>query len=342
MSEKLENSPETPRDYVRLFLSGMAMGAADIVPGVSGGTMAFILNIYEDLINSIKSFNFDVVKLLLKFKIKDAIDAMHWKFLLPLGGGIGASIITLSSILSYFLENEAVYLFSFFFGLVIASIIAIGAKIEDWTVITGGALVGGAVVAGVIVSLVPAEASHDPLSLFLSGSIAIVAMILPGISGSFILLILGQYEYVLESVHELRIFDLMMVALGCAVGIIIFSRILSYLLKNYREPVIAILVGFMIGSLLKIWPWKEVLESKLIDGEEVVLREKIIAPNGDMSEILLAVGLMFLGFLIVSALEHQQSKSNPVFVGVQRLLGQSSANDEPMPEIEQHAEVEQV
>ncbi len=321
MSEKLENSPETPRDYLRLFLSGMAMGAADIVPGVSGGTMAFILNIYEDLINSIKSFNLDVVKLLLKFQIKDAMDAMHWKFLLPLGAGIGASIVTMSSLLSYLLENEAIYLFSFFFGLVIASIIAIGGKIENWTALTGGALVGGAVVAGIIVSLVPAEASHDPLSLFLSGSIAIVAMILPGISGSFILLILGQYEYVLESVHELRIFDLMMVALGCAVGIVIFSRILSYLLKNYHEPIIAVLVGFMVGSLLKIWPWKEVLESKLIDGEEVVLREKIIAPTGNASEILFAVGLMVLGFLIVSLLEHQQSKSNPVFVRIERLLG---------------------
>ena len=333
MSEKLENSPETPRDYLRLFLSGMAMGAADIVPGVSGGTMAFILNIYEDLINAIKSFNLDVVKLALQFKVKDTMDAVHWKFLLPLGAGIGASIILLSSLLSYLLENETVYLFSFFFGLVIASIVAVGAKIENWTALTGGALIGGAVVAGIIVSLVPAEASHDPLSLFLSGAIAIVAMILPGISGSFILLILGQYEYVLESVHERRIFDLMMVALGCAVGIIIFSRILSYLLKNYREPVISVLVGFMIGSLLKIWPWKEVLESKLIDGEDVILREKIIAPSGEAGEILLAVALMFLGFLVVSTIEHQQSKSNPVFLGVQRLLGKPPANTrEPVAE----------
>lgn len=334
MSEQLENSPKTSRDYVRLFLSGMAMGAADIVPGVSGGTMAFILNIYEDLINSIKSFNLDVVKLLLQFKIKDALDAMPLNFLIPLVGGIGTSIILFSSILSYFLENETVYLFAFFFGLVIASIIAIGAKIEDWSVITGGALVGGAVAAGVIVNLVPAEASHDPLTLFFSGAIAIVAMILPGISGSFILLILGQYEYVLESVHELRIFDLMMVALGCGVGIIFFSRLLSYLLKKYREPVIATLVGFMIGSLLKIWPWKEILESKLIDGEEVTLREKIIAPTGEVSEVLLAVGLMVLGFLIVSFIEHQQSKTNPVFVSIQRLLGISNppAEIEPVTE----------
>lgn len=335
MSDQPNNSPKTIPEYVRLFFSGMAMGAADIVPGVSGGTMAFILDIYEDLLNAIKSFNTDVIRLLLQFKIKEALSLVHWRFLLAVGGGIGTSILAFSGILSWTLDNEPEFLFAFFFGLVLASVIAIGVRIENWKPIVLGSLVGGAVAAYIIVGAVPAQADHDPLTLFLSGTVAIMAMILPGISGSFILLILGQYEYVLESVTELRILDLSFVAMGCVVGIVFFSRLLSWLLTRYRDIVIAVLVGFMVGSLRKIWPWKETLETAIDrHGETYAIREKNILPDLVSAEFALALALFILGIVLVSFIEHQKSKSNPVVVLLGRLMGKKSVATVEAPTVE--------
>ncbi|MCI0710552.1 MAG: DUF368 domain-containing protein [Chloroflexi bacterium] len=306
----MSNQPQTPRDYFRLFFSGLAMGSADIVPGVSGGTMAFILDIYEDLLNAIKSFNLDVIKHLLQFKIREAIDLTHWRFLLPLGAGIGTAVLALSGILSWLLDNEPVFLFSFFLGLVVASIVAVGARIEGWRPPVIGSLIGGTVVAYWIVGLVPAEVSHSPLNLFLSGVVAIMAMILPGISGSFILLILGQYEYALESVKELRILDLATLAAGCVVGITFFSRILSFLLARYHTVMIAALVGFMVGSLRKIWPWKEAAE-KTVETHGESFGEVNVLPDFASSEFLFALALFIVGFVLVSFLEHQRTHNNP-------------------------------
>lgn len=315
---ELENHPRTPLQYVRLFLVGAAMGTADPIPGVSGGTMAFILGIYEDLLKAIKSFSLDWLKLLLQFKFKAAIDHIPWQFLLPLGAGLGLAALLLANVISWLLENARVPLFAFFFGLIVASIIAIGARVR-WSLVPGVMLVLGTVVALVIVNLIPLDMPHDPLTLFLSGTIAIIAMILPGISGSFILLILGQYEYIINAVKDLDVLTILPVALGSVVGLLSFARILSWLLKRYEHPTIAALVGFMLGSLYKIWPWKIVLETRIDrHGDVVPLIEENVLPNFASQEFLLALLLCVVGFVLVTMLDHLQSKSNPLLSWIGR------------------------
>lgn len=295
--------PKTPAEYLRLFLTGFAMGSADIVPGVSGGTIAFISGVYETLLNAIKSFDLTALRLGLKFDIKGLLNHIPWQFLLALGLGIGVAVLTLSSILENLLETQPTYVFAFFGGLIIASVVAIGFKVK-WTVSTIIALIVGAIAAFLIAGLEalnPATVSHELPVLFLSGVIAIMAMILPGISGSFILLILGQYEYILAAVTRRDIVSLIAVALGCAVGIIGFSRILSWLLKHYEQLTIATLVGFMLGSLRTIW-------DRASAGTELM-------PEFGATEIIIAVVLVIVGFLFVSLIDHVASGDNPVFRG---------------------------
>lgn len=309
----MNHQPEnTPKSSLRLFLTGMAMGTADVIPGVSGGTIAFILGIYEELINAIKSFDVQLVRLLVQRKITEALDHVPWRFLLALFLGIGTAIFSLAHLVSWLLENQPVYLFSTFFGLILASVVAVAATIP-WSLREGIAVVGGTIAALIIVNLVPLDMSHDPITLFLSGMVAIMAMILPGISGSFILLILGQYNHVLNAVKELDIVTIAVVGAGAAVGLMGFARILSWLLKRYHEPTIAALVGFMVGSLWKIWPWKVVLETRLDrHGEEVPIVEANVLPAFASTEFLVALALCIVGFFVVCVLDHLQSQSNPV------------------------------
>jgi putative membrane protein len=313
-------SPKTGRDYLRIFLSGFVMGSADIVPGVSGGTMAFILGIYEALLNGIKSVNVEVIRLVLTAKIKEAMALVPWRFLLTLAAGIAAAVLTLVNALSWMLENEPEFLFAFFFGLVLASIIAVGAKITYWTLPIIVGLVIGAVGAFFLVGLTPSgdEANHSLIVLFLSGMVAIMAMILPGISGSFILLLLGQYEYVVNAVKDFNLLDVFAVGLGALVGITGFSRILSWLLARYEMLTIAVLTGVMIGSLRKIWPWREAGTANVEEHTEFFTREALPEINGDF---WIAVALIVFGFIVVTALDHLQSKSNPVVLGLQKLMG---------------------
>lgn len=308
MTESSKRS-RTPKEYARLFGTGLAMGAADIVPGVSGGTMAFIMGIYEELINAIKSFNVKLAQLLFQGKIKAVFDHIPWQFLIVLFAGIGTAIITLANGIEWMLTNETELLFSFFFGLIVASIIAVGSKVQ-WSAFTGIMVLVGAVVAFVIVGLIPLDMPNDPVTLFFSGMIAIMAMILPGISGSFLLLILGQYDFVLESVSSLNLLAIIPVGLGAIVGIMGFSRILSWLLRNYEQATIAVLVGFMVGSLRKIWPWKEVLETRVDrHGEIVPLIERNILPNFAAGAFWLALGLAVIGFIVVTVIDRQQARS---------------------------------
>ena len=315
LDHKDHSHPKKLWDYVRLFLTGFAMGAADIVPGVSGGTMAFILGVYEDLINGIKSFNPQAARLAMAGKFNQLINEhIPLRFLIALGAGIGVAIIALSGLLSRTLDDPTgrIYLFAFFFGLVIASIVAIGLKVK-WSPLTLVTLIAGAVIAFAIVNLVPAAADPTPINLFIAGMIAICAMILPGISGSFILLIMGHYDNVLSAVGERDFITVGIVGVGAVVGIIIFSRVLSWLLKRYYGPTVAALVGFMIGSLWKIWPWKECLASDLDrHGDFRCLVEQNLLPDGS-SNVALAIGLMIFGFLLVSFLDHLQSGQNPLF-----------------------------
>lgn len=318
----------TLRDYLKVFFIGFAMGTADLVPGVSGGTMAFILGIYEELLDGIKSFNLTTLRLALAARLREALDLIPWRFLLALGLGILTAIFSLSSLLSYLLENEREYLYAFFFGLILASIIAVSMQISRWNLTTIIPLIIGAVLAYLLSGLAPSGAdSHTTPVLFFSGMIAIMAMILPGISGSFILLLLGQYEFVLNAVKDFDLKTIFTVALGCVIGLMGFSRLLSWLLKHYHQPTIAALIGFMIGALRKIWPWQETtISNKVEEGSALAEHAseftRAVLPESFFSaEVALALALAALGFLLVSFMDHLQSRQNPVIVGASRLLG---------------------
>ena len=291
------------KDYAVLTLKGMAMGAADVVPGVSGGTIAFIAGIYDELINSIKSINMHSLKLLFTGKIAAFWKAVHGNFLFALLLGIAISVFSLAKLITYLLLNEPVLVWSFFFGLVLASTWFVTKDIKGWNWKTVAGFVGGAVIAYYITVATPAETSTNLMFIFLCGAIAICAMILPGISGSFILVLLGKYFYVMEAVKTLDLVVLGVFAFGAALGITSFSRVLSYALKNFRNITLSVLSGFMLGSLNKVWPWKEV-EKLVSDGHEVMI-EHNIAPNTEVAE---AVVLMLIGFILVYVLEKISAK----------------------------------
>ncbi|NJN15175.1 MAG: DUF368 domain-containing protein [Oscillochloris sp.] len=313
----MQPSDTSPRTFsaIRLFFTGFAMGIADLIPGVSGGTMAFILGIYEQLLGAIKSFNLNLLRLIAKLQWREALGQIPWRFLIPLGFGLAAAVLSMARLMQYLLENQPVYLFSFFFGLIIASILAVGLTV-NWRPTALVSLLIGTIAAYIIVGLVPLNMPNDPVTLFFSGAIAIMAMILPGISGSFILLILGQYAYVLNAVSDLNLLVVLPVAAGAVVGLLGFARVLSWLLNHYHDVTVAALVGFMAGSLRKIWPWKEVLET-MVDrhGEIVPIRERNILPDFAGPEVWIALGLAIIGFLLLSFIDHLQTGKNPIFRG---------------------------
>jgi putative membrane protein len=315
MSEKKDLSkPSTPLEYIRLFFTGFVIGSADLVPGVSGGTMAFILGVYEELLDGIKSFNLQAIRLALGKKFGELFEHIPFRFLIALGLGVATAVLLLAGVLSSILDDPTgrIYLFAFFFGLVVASIIAVAIKLK-WSLLTIIPLIITTIVAFLIVNLTPVVGDPTPINLFIAGMIAICAMIMPGISGSFILLIMGYYNHVLTAVSNRDFVTVAIVAAGCAVGIIIFSRVLSWLLKHYYQPTVAALVGFMIGSLWKIYPWKNcTLEGLDRHGDVICLAEANYIPEAS-SAILIALGLAVAGFLLVSFLDHLQSRENPVF-----------------------------
>lgn len=304
--------PETPAQYARLFFTGLTMGAADTVPGVSGGTVAFVLGVYGDLLHAIKSFNIVTIRLALTFKLAALFAAIPWRFLLVLGAGIATSVLTLVQFIEPIVDEKTepafTYLFALFMGLVLGSAVAIIPKIRRWTPVGITALVIGAVAAFAIVGLTPSQGSDHPLALFLSGAAAIVAMILPGISGSSILLVLGQYSVVLEAVSERNILAVAAVGLGALVGLVVFSRVLTWLLRRFEQTVIAVLIGFVIGSLRAVWPWK----AAVIEGGEIVQTVNV-APDVAASSFYVALVLIVFGFLLVNIVDHLASRQNPVF-----------------------------
>ena len=280
------------------------MGASDVVPGVSGGTMAFILGIYEELINAIKSFDLKSLRLLVTLKIRAFIDHISWQFLLSVGLGILTAIFTLAKGLAWLLQNTPVLIWSFFLGLILASVVTVSRRIKKWQPLTWACLFGGLIGLYFLVGLVPGTTPNDLWFLFLSGAVAICAMILPGISGSFILVLMGKYQYVLEAVNERNLLVLFVVAAGACVGIAAFSRLLGWLLNKYHDLMVAFLTGLMLGSLRKIWPWKETLES-LTDshGKTVPIIQANIVPAQWNGEVLFALCLMVAGFLVVFVLD---------------------------------------
>ena len=281
------------------------MGASDVVPGVSGGTMAFILGIYEELINSIKSIDLNVIRLALTLKLKEVFAIVPWRFLLAVFSGILLAIFSLAKGLEWLLENQPVLIWSFFFGLVIASCFTVSKRVKNWNAATLTALILSAIGAFILVGLVPVSTPDELWFIFLSGVIAICAMILPGISGSFILVLLGKYQTILSAVNNRDFLTLFVFMLGAAIGIITFARFISWLFNRYHDLTVAVLIGLMVGSLRKVWPWKETI-STILDrhGEEIPLVQHNILPVNFNAEVIFAIGLVILGIVVVIGLEN--------------------------------------
>lgn len=297
------------KDYVVLMLKGMGMGAADVVPGVSGGTIAFIVGIYDELINSIKSINLESLKLFFTGKWGAFWKKINGNFLFFLLAGIGISVFSLAKLITWLLVDHPILVWSFFFGLVLASTWFVSKDIKEWkSWKTWIAFVVGVVVAFYITVATPAETPSNLLFIFVCGAIAICAMILPGISGSFILVLLGKYFFIMDAVKTLDVVVMVVFAAGACIGITSFSRILSYALAHFRNITLAVLTGFMLGSLNKVWPWKEVVET-FVDshGEVKPLVEHNILPNAYVPE---AVVLMVVGFFLVYFLEKLSAKTS--------------------------------
>ncbi|NLP58180.1 DUF368 domain-containing protein [Lutibacter sp. B1] len=300
-------------NYIVITLKGVAMGAADVVPGVSGGTIAFISGIYEELLTSISSINIATLKLLKSKGIKAAWEAINGNFLIALLSGIFISIISLAKLISWLLEHKPILVWSFFFGLVLASILYVAKQITKWNIVTVILLLAGAILAYYITTLQPLISENSsPLFLFLAGALAICAMILPGISGAFILVLLGAYKPVLDAVHTKNLQLLAVLAAGAIVGLLSFSKILKWLFSHYRNFTLAILTGFILGSLNKIWPWKKVLETKMFGDKTIVIKEVSVSPlsfDGN-PQLTTALMLSILGFAVILILEKLANSIN--------------------------------
>lgn len=300
------------KDYIIITLKGIAMGAADVVPGVSGGTIAFISGIYEELLSSISNINFSLLKTLRKEGIKKAWSQLNGNFLAALFIGVFISILSLAKLVKWMLENEPVLLWSFFFGLVLASVIYVAKQITKWNVSVFVFLILGAALAYYITTLTPlVNENSSPWFLFFAGALAICAMILPGISGAFILVLLGAYKPVLEAVNSRDIFTIAIVGLGAIVGLLSFSRILKWLFAKFKNITLAVLTGFIVGSLNKIWPWKDTITWRTNShGEQVPLNQISVLPNnfdGD-PKLMWAVVISIVGFSVILLLERIANK----------------------------------
>ncbi len=330
------------KDYLLVSLKGMAMGAADAVPGVSGGTIAFISGIYEELITTISGVNLSLLKTLKSKGFFAFWKQLNGNFLLALLSGIIISFVSFMRLAKYLIEQHTVLIWSFFFGLIIASIFFVGKQINKWSAKTIIALILGAIIAFYITSLPSLASNTNSYFLFIAGAIAICAMILPGISGSFILVILGAYKTLSDAFHDFDIKKIALFAGGAIVGLLSFSHVLKWLFKNYHNTTLAILTGFILGSLNKVWPYKKtvsvmedatgkvveftgiskyetlsVLQQNTLDFEtyKTVLEQSVLPStfsqiNANTNpQLFLAIGLMIAGFLTIFILEKVGNKA---------------------------------
>jgi putative membrane protein len=316
-------------DYLIISFKGIAMGAADVVPGVSGGTIAFISGIYEELIESIDKINVGVFKVWKKEGFKTAWTSINGNFLFALFSGIAISILSLAKLIKWLLHNEPVLLWSFFFGLVLASILYIAKQIKGWSTKIILAIIITSILSYFITLAEPFASPDSPFYLLFCGFIAIIAMILPGVSGAFILLILGAYQTAIATINNLieglttgnmalfkdAFLKFVLLAIGAVIGLKVFSKALNWMFKHHKNLTLAILTGFMIGSLNKIWPWKEILKTRInSEGEEVTLLDKSILPSsydGD-NQLLIAIIFIVIGFAAIIILERLGKQKNNV------------------------------
>jgi putative membrane protein len=304
MNNESTTPPMKGISYFKLGLKGFCMGAADVVPGVSGGTMAFILGIYEELILGISSINYEFFRRLFSGKLREAFNCIPWKFLTAVGVGILCAGLSLARLLSWLLHNQPVLIWSFFFGLITGSLFTVSRRIRKWR---PGILLGivlGAAGTYTLVGLVPLSTPEAPWFLFISGAVAICAMILPGISGAFILVLMGKYFFVLEAIKNWDFLTFFMVLCGAITGLVTFARFLRWLFERYHDATIAFLTGLMLGSLRKVWPWKEAYSGTGIDvdGASTSLMVNVF-PSFWGIEVSLAFVLAIVGLSAVLLLD---------------------------------------
>jgi len=305
------------KNTLLLYAKGIAMGAADVVPGVSGGTIAFITGIYDELLRSIGAIP-GAAMLLFRGRIREAWATANANFLLVLFGGILTSVFSLAKLITYLLEAHPIPVWSFFFGLILVSVHLVGKEIQRWDLSRIVGLILGVVFAYVITVAAPMQWSSSSLSLFFAGAIAICAMILPGISGSFILVLLGLYPVVLGAVKDLDLAVMAIFAAGCLVGILSFARVLSWMLDRWRDLTLTFLTGLMLGSLNKVWPWKETLTWRIDShGERIPMLEQNLLPGaygeltGQDPQLALAIVLAVAGIVLVLGLEWFAGRRQP-------------------------------
>lgn len=311
----MANGTSQKREWLFIFLKGAGMGAADVVPGVSGGTIAFITGIYERLLNAIQSVNLKALSVLKNDGVKALWRHIDGNFLLCLFGGLLTSAASLAKLITYLLEHHQTLVWSFFFGLIVASFWHVAKQVGKWDVKTITSCLIGAGSAFVITTLAPAEANPETWFYFVSGMIAICAMILPGISGSFILLLMGMYGHVLGAVNRLDVVLLALFLSGCVVGLMAFSRFLAWLLKNYQQLTFALLAGFLLGSLNLLWPWKQTLTTYVNShGLEKPLQQANVLPTqfleltGQEPSTFLCLSLAALGLYLILFVEKITTK----------------------------------
>ncbi len=299
--------------WILVSVRGLAMGAADVVPGVSGGTIAFITGIYQELIESLNNINLSAIRVLFKEGIKPFWKHINGTFFVFLFGGIIISILSLAKGVDFLLENHPVLLWSFFFGLIVASVWMVGKSIKSWNIPVIIALLDGTGIAFYISSIQSVADVNAKWYIVLSGAIAICAMILPGISGSFILVLLGSYQIVIGAIKDRDLAIIGLFAIGCAVGLIAFSRVLKWLFEKFKEVTIALLTGFMIGSLYKVWPWKNEIGDKPLvihsDGKEDWMMQNVSPGNFEgMDQLGLAIACAIAGLLLIVILDRFSPK----------------------------------
>ncbi len=333
-----EQQPRRRRfsDYCRITFAGFAMGVANVIPGVSGGTMAFILGVFEELVDSIRKIaSAETFRLLLRGRFRELYDTLPWRFLLALGIGIAVAFAGVSKLFIYLLEQHPTLTFAFFFGLIAASIVSVFRKVKQWGPGRFVSLLCGAVVAYVMITLVPVSTPNVWYVSFLCGVICICAMILPGISGSFLLLVLGQYQYVWGAVGDFamgritlaNLNTLWWLGLGAVIGVGAFSHLLNYLFRRQHDLTVAALIGFMVGSMPRLWPWQRIVEVSVktqdalvrlqlptdagqleqyesLGAEVTPLVVRNVAPDGFGGSFWAVVGLAVFGLLLVLATEY--------------------------------------
>ncbi|MFO8011192.1 MAG: DUF368 domain-containing protein [Dehalococcoidia bacterium] len=293
------------KEYFLLILKGMGVGAANVIPGVSGGTVALITGIFERLINSIKSFDFTAARLLLSGRFRDFATHTNLLFLTTVFIGVAIAIVALARILEPLFDDHPIYIWSFFFGLILASVYFVGKTVNRWSLRVIISFVAGAACA-LAVSLISNMAGGNDAVwyVFICGIVAICSMILPGLSGSYVLLLMGNYELVvIDAVNEFDLGVLIPLIAGAIVGLVSFSRLLSWVFRTFRNMTIALLTGFIFGSLAMLWPWKEEVTRVLKDGTETVVRYDRYFPDSFTGEVVAAIGLMIAGIVVIWGFE---------------------------------------